>query len=128
VETAIYLRVSTDTQSTDSQRHDVERYCQLVDGRNLHFYEDTISGGKASRPQLDRLVRDMRKGRIERLVCYKLDRLGRSLTHLALLLDEMNRLGVPLICTSQGIDTSNESACGKFQLAVLMAWQNSNGR
>ena len=55
------------------------------------------------------------------MVCYKLDRLGRSLTHLALILDEMTRLGVPLICTSQGIDTSGDNPAGRLQLGVLMA-------
>jgi len=44
-----------------------------------------------------------------------------SLTHLTLILDEMNRLKVPLTCTSQGIDTSEQNACGSFQIAVLMA-------
>ena len=50
-----------------------------------------------------------------------LDRLGRSLTHLALILDEINRLKVPLIASSQGIDTSEENPAGKLQLGVLMA-------
>jgi DNA invertase Pin-like site-specific DNA recombinase len=58
---------------------------------------------------------------IERVVVYKLDRLGRSLTHMALIIEEMARLNVPLICTSQGIDTSGDSPVGKLQLGVLMA-------
>jgi DNA invertase Pin-like site-specific DNA recombinase len=64
---------------------------------------------------------DMREGKIGRVVCYKLDRCGRSLTHLCLLIDEMNRLGIPLVCTSQGIDTSENNPCAKFQLDVLKA-------
>src|SRR6058998_2325246 len=47
--------------------------------------------------------------------------LGRSLTHLALILDEISRLKVPLIASSQGIDTSEENPAGKLQLGVLMA-------
>src|SRR5690349_3624511 len=66
-------------------------------------------------------MQDMRAGNVERLVVYKLDRLGRSLTHLALILDEMNRMKVPLIASSQGIDTSNDNPAGRLQLAVLMA-------
>jgi hypothetical protein len=79
-----------------------------------------MSGASATRPALDRLLKDMRAGKLERVVCYKLDRMGRSLTHLALIIDEMARLNVPLICTTQGIDTSEGNLCGKFQLAVLM--------
>jgi DNA invertase Pin-like site-specific DNA recombinase len=67
------------------------------------------------------MVNDLRAGRLERVVTYKLDRLGRSITQLCLLVDEMTRLGVPLICSSQGIDTSSNNHCGKFQLDVLKA-------
>ena len=63
----------------------------------------------------------LRASKTARVVCYKLDRLGRSLTHLALMLDEMNRLGVPLICASRGIDTSSDNPAGRLQLGVLMA-------
>ena len=119
--TAIYVRVSTanGTQTTDSQLHEVKRYCAARGWTKLEIYEDRISGAKASRPELDRMWQDMRDGNIGRVVCYKLDRCGRSLTHLCLLIDEMNRLGIPLVCTSQGIDTSENNPCAKFQLDVL---------
>jgi len=67
------------------------------------------------------MMQNLRAGKVARVVCYKLDRCGRSLTHLCLLIDEMNRLGVPLVCTSQGIDTSENNPCSKFQLDVLKA-------
>jgi DNA invertase Pin-like site-specific DNA recombinase len=66
-------------------------------------------------------MQDIRAGKIEPLVVYKLDRLGRSLPHLALVLDELNRLKVPLIASSQGIDTSDDNPAGRLQLGVLMA-------
>lgn len=121
--TAVYVRVSTTngSQSTDSQIHEVRRYCSARGWTDLEVYDDRMSGAKASRPELDRLMKDMRRGNIARTVCYKLDRMGRSLSHLALIIDEMSRLQIPLICTSQGIDTSEDNACGKFQLGVLMA-------
>ena len=84
-------------------------------------YADKISGARTSRPELSRLMEDIRGWRVRRLVVYKLDRLGRSLTHLVLILDEINRLKVPLIASSQGIDTSEENPAGKLQLGVLMA-------
>lgn len=52
---------------------------------------------------------------------YKLDRLGRSITHLALIVRELQRRNVALICTSQGIDTSKQNPVGQLQLGVLMA-------
>jgi DNA invertase Pin-like site-specific DNA recombinase len=121
--TAVYSRISAakGAQKTDSQEFEVKRYCAARGWQDLEIYVDKLSGGKASRPELDRMVQDMRAGRIARVVCYKLDRCGRSLTHLCLLIDEMNRLGIPLICTSQGIDTSENNPCAKFQLDVLKA-------
>ena len=121
VNTALYIRVSTEGQRTESQELELRRYCRQRGWKNLAVYTDKISGAKASRPQLDRLLQDMRAGKVERLVVFKLDRLGRSLTHLALILDELNRLSVPLIASSQGIDTSNDNPAGRLQLGVLMA-------
>ena len=66
-------------------------------------------------------MQDIRAGTVERLIVYKLDRLGRSLTHLALILNELNRLKAPLIASSQGIDTSDDNPAGRLQLGVLMA-------
>jgi DNA invertase Pin-like site-specific DNA recombinase len=63
----------------------------------------------------------VRKGKVDCIVCYKLDRIGRSLVHLALIIDELSRLNVPLICVSQGIDTSSDNPVGRLQLGVLMA-------
>jgi DNA invertase Pin-like site-specific DNA recombinase len=121
VNTAVYVRVSTDYQRTDSQEQELRRYCRQRGWNNLTFFTDRISGAKASRPELDKLMQRVRAGEVERLVVYKLDRLGRSLTHLALILDELHRLRVPLIASSQGIDTSDDNPAGRLQLGVLMA-------
>ena len=119
--TAIYVRVSTNGQKTDSQKKELLDHCRKRGWKNTRLFEDKMSGAVTSRPQLERLMQEMRAGKIERLVCFKLDRLGRSLTHLALILDEMNRLQVPLVCIGQGIDTSADSPAGRLQLNVLMA-------
>jgi DNA invertase Pin-like site-specific DNA recombinase len=66
------------------------------------------------------MMKNIRGGNVERVLCYKLDRLGRSLTHLALMFDEFNRLKIPLIARSQGIDTSDDNPAGRLQLGVLM--------
>jgi len=121
--TAIYVRVSTNngSQTTDSQLLEIQKYCEMRGWTETEVFEDHVSGGKASRPALDRMMKAMRMGVLARVVCWKLDRLGRSLTHLALVIDEMTHLQVPLVCTTQGIDTSNGNPVGKFQLGVLMA-------
>ena len=90
--TALYVRVSTESQTTNSQETELRRYCRQRGWKNPLIYSEKISGAKASRPELDRLIRDARAGKIERLLVFKLDRLGRSLTHLALIIEELDRL------------------------------------
>jgi len=119
--TAVYIRVSTKEQKTDSQLRELSRYCKQRGWKKVDYYVDKISGEKSTRPELDRMMKQARKGAVQRIVTYKLDRLGRSITHLCLLVDEMTRLDIPLICTSQGIDTTEGNPCGKFQLDVLKA-------
>lgn len=119
--TAVYVRVSTSDQKTASQELELRRYCAQRGWETVKLYVDRITGASCSRPRLDDMMKDVRAGDVARVVCYKLDRLGRSLTHLALMLDELARLKVPLIASSQGIDTSDDNPAGRLQLGVLMA-------
>jgi len=88
---------------------------------NLAEYRDVINGVRFIRQGFDRLMADIRRRRLDVVVCFKLDRLGRSLPHLAQLVAELAAHGVALVCTSQGIDTSNDNPAGRLQLGVLMA-------
>ena len=121
MKTAIYCRVSTDKQSHDSQLLELRTYCERRGWGEVVEFSDTITGSKFTRRGLDALFADVRKGKVERVVVFKLDRLGRSLAHLAQLIAELTAGGVALICTSQGIDTSDSNSAGRLQLGVLMA-------
>jgi DNA invertase Pin-like site-specific DNA recombinase len=120
--TAVYVRVSTDGQTTASQEHELHAYCDRRGWRSTEIYSDQISGAKFVRPGLDALMASVRAGKVERVVVFKLDRLGRSLAHLALILDELQRHGVALISTSQGIDTSANNPVGRLQVGVAPAY------
>jgi DNA invertase Pin-like site-specific DNA recombinase len=119
--TAIYSRVSTTDQNHDPQRNELGDYCERREWKQVVEYADTISGAKFSRSGLDRLMADVRRGRIERVVVVKLDRLGRSLPHLAQLIGELDAHRVALIASSQSIDTSHDNPAGRLQMHVLMA-------
>ena len=118
---AIYTRVSTDKQTHDSQLGELREYCARRNWGKLTHYADVISGATFTRQGLDRLMADVRRGRVDTIVCFKLDRLGRSLAHLAQLVAELATFKVALVCTSQGIDTSQDNPAGRLQLGVLMA-------
>ncbi len=122
MKTAIYSRVSTDRQSHDSQLIELREYCR----RRGWFYPveftDVHSDGNGcTRAGLDDMMSQARSGRVDVVVCFKLDRLGRSLAHLAQIVGELTTHRVALICVSQGIDTSNDNPAGRLQLGVLMA-------
>ena len=118
---AIYTRVSTDKQTHDSQLGELREYCARRNWSKIAHYSDVVSGAKFTRQGLDRLMGDVRRGRVDTIVCFKLDRLGRSLAHLAQVVAELTAHGVALVCTSQGIDTSQDNPAGRLQLGVLMA-------
>jgi DNA invertase Pin-like site-specific DNA recombinase len=118
---AIYLRVSTEHQNHESQRIELEEYCQRRGWSNVRWFTDTASGAKQNRDNLNQLMELVRRGRVDTVVTFKLDRLARSLSHLAHLIAELQTHKVALICPGQGIDTSNGSPCAQFQLNILAA-------
>jgi DNA invertase Pin-like site-specific DNA recombinase len=119
--TIIYLRVSTIEQETDSQEHQVLEYCKVRGWSDPLIIRDSASGATTSRPGLETMLAHVRAGGVHQVVTYKLDRLGRSLTHLAIIVGELQMRNVALLCTSQGIDTSKQNPVGQLQLGVLMA-------
>jgi len=121
VKTALYLRVSTNEQTNEPQRRELAEFAARRGWQDLEEFSDTISGAKFTRAGLDRLMADVRRGRIARVIVVKLDRLGRSLSHLAQILGELDAHRVALIAPSQGIDTSSSNPVGRLQLNILGA-------
>jgi DNA invertase Pin-like site-specific DNA recombinase len=118
---ATYLRVSTSDQTIDSQRLELQEYCQRRGWSVVAEYTDCVSGAKFSRSGLDGLMKAVRRRHIDVILCVKLDRLGRSLPHLAGIISELDGNGVALVCSSQSIDTSDENPAGRLIMHVLMA-------
>jgi putative DNA-invertase from lambdoid prophage Rac len=106
----LYARVSTTDQSYDSQLTELREYASRRGWTQVEEIVDTVSGVRSARKGLDRLMALVRRGKIDIVAVYKLDRLGRSLSHLAGMIDEFSSDGVGLISVSQGIDTSANNA------------------
>ncbi len=119
---ALYLRVSTADQTNECQQIDLQAYCARQGWTTPTVYQDVASGGAGStRPQLERMLAEVRPGKINVVVVTKLDRLGRSLSHLALILEQFRTSGCGLIAVSQGIDTRASNPMGALMLGVLGA-------
>lgn len=107
-----YARVSTKAQKLDLQ-HDALRRAGCV----RIFDDHGVSGAKARRPGLDKALSCLRDGDV--LVIYKLDRLGRSVAHLAELLRTFEARSIHLCSLSEGIDT--QTIGGKLVFHVFSA-------
>ena len=116
---ALYARVSTLDQEPENQLAELRRYVDARSWPAAEYVDHGVSGAKDRRPALDRLLRDARRRRFDVLVCWRLDRLGRSLKHLVTLLDELQALGVGFVSLGEGIDLSTPA--GKLQLHILAA-------
>jgi len=119
---AIYVRVSTTNgQSVEMQLRDLR---QLAAQRGLEvvheFCDEGWSGAKNSRPALDAMLADARRGKFRVLLVWKLDRLGRSLAHLVRLLDDFRACGVELVSFSEGLDFSTTT--GRLMYAMVAAF------
>jgi hypothetical protein len=113
---AIYARVSTFDQEPENQQVELRRYVEARGWASAEFVDRGVSGAKDRRPALDALVRDAKRRRFDVLVCWRLDRLGRNLRHLILLLDELAALGGAFVSLAEGIDATTPA--GRLQLPL----------
>jgi DNA invertase Pin-like site-specific DNA recombinase len=91
----IYLRVSTDSQTTENQRRELKAVAKRSGWKVVDFYEDAgISGakGRDKRPSFHRLLKDATARKIDMIAAWSVDRLGRSLQHLISFLNELEAL------------------------------------
>ena len=91
-QTAIYVRVSTAQQSTRSQLADLNRWVAAQDPQawgSLVFYEDKATGKNMNRPGWQKLQAAIDARRVDRLVVWRLDRLGRTASGLCKLFDDL---------------------------------------
>lgn len=118
---ALYIRVSTLDQNPDAQRRELEAYAKRHDWDVAGVFEDRASGVDPGRPELARLLQECRAGRIECVLCWKLDRFGRSLTDCLRTLEVLESKRVRFIAASQGLDLDRSNPVSRFLLHVLGA-------
>ena len=118
---AIYARVSTEDQNAWKQIQAMEEYCKRNNYIVFNKYVDIISGSKTSRPEFNKLLSDMRLYKFNCVIVTKLDRIGRSLSHLLSLFEEFKKKGVNFIATTQNIDTTSAAGTLLFQIMGAFA-------
>jgi putative DNA-invertase from lambdoid prophage Rac len=119
---AIYGRVSTKTQSCILQMNEARTWCGRQGLTVYEEYEDWgLSGRKANRPALNKLMEDARAGKFKIVVVYKLCRFGRNVLDVINNILELDAIGVRFVSVTQGIDTNDKSPMARFMLQLLAA-------
>ncbi len=119
---AIYARVSTTDQSTESQLLDLRRYTRERGWTIFKEYCDNgVSGTKDSRPALNVLMNDAKKRRFDVVLVWRFDRFARSTKHLILALEEFKNLGVDFVSFQENIDTSSPLGSAIFTIISAVA-------
>ena len=96
------------------------RDCAATSTARTRYDDGGFSGGKLERPGLQRLLADIRAGRIEIVVVYKVDRLTRSLADFARLVEIFDGEGVSFVSVTQQFNTT--SSMGRLTLNVLLSF------
>ena len=116
---AVYLRVSTQDQSTDLQKSDLTAYAKAR-GFEYQIYEDKQTGTNGDRKALKRLLKDAKERKIDVVLCWKLDRFFRSLKDLVNTLTEFSEIGVTFISLKDNFDLT--TSAGRLMMQMLGAF------
>jgi DNA invertase Pin-like site-specific DNA recombinase len=121
---AMYLRVSTDKQSCDMQRAELEAIAARAGWQIAAIYQDEgISGakGRDKRPQFDRMLKDATRRKFDVLMAWSVDRLGRSLQDLINSMSDWQAAGIDLYLREQCVDTTTPGGRALFQMMGVFA-------
>ena len=124
IRVALYPRVSSQEQATEGysigeQIERLTKYCEAMGWDIFKIYTDPgYSGGDTNRPGLQEMLKDVREGKVDKVVVYKLDRLSRSQKDTMLLIeDEFLAHGVDFVSMSENFDTS--TPFGRAMIGIL---------
>lgn len=117
---ALYTRVSTADQTLDLQERELRGYAKARGWTKITIYADVGTGKNGDRPSLKRLLSDVRQRKCDLVLCWRLDRLFRSIRHLLAIVAELEELGVGLLSLKDNIDLT--SSTGRLMLHIISAF------
>ena len=121
---ALYIRVSTDGQTTENQRLALEAVAERRGWTITATYEDAgISGakGRDKRPGFDAMLKDATRRRFDVLMFWSIDRLGRSTAAVSAALAELDAAGVTIYADKEAMDATTPHGKAMLQMAAVFA-------
>lgn len=118
--TAIYARQSIEKNDSLSIDGQIE-LCQHECGSDFIVYKDAgFSGKNTNRPAFEELMEDVKSGKISKVICYRLDRISRSVADFGSIWDTLSRYNVDFVSVNEKFDTS--SPVGRAMLYIIMVF------
>lgn len=126
---AIYSRKSVYTGKGGSVENQIEMCRQYIstyiaggaDAEILVYEDEGFSGKSLDRPQLQKLLADSHRTHFDYIVCYRLDRISRSVSDFAPLIEDLNNRGIALVCIKEQFDTSSPMGKAMMYIASVFA-------
>lgn len=121
---AIYVRVSTNEQTTENQVRELTAWADRAGHEVVAIFDDNgVSGakGREHRKEYDKLLRGAVRREFDLVAAWSVDRLGRSLQDLVAFLQELHGAGVDLYLHQQALDTTTPSGRAMFQMMGVFA-------
>jgi DNA invertase Pin-like site-specific DNA recombinase len=118
---AAYVRVSTTEQHPEAQLQELRSYAARRGVELLEYVDHGISGRNDRRPALNELMTACRNREVSGVVVVRLDRLARSLVHMAKLGEELTELGIELVSLRESIDTSTATGRAMFGMCSVFS-------
>ena len=130
LDVALFVRVSTSSQSVDNQIYELAEICERNKWYITKVYNETVSGTKGvdERSELSAMMKDASRKKFDKIVVWSVDRLGRSMKHLVNVLSQMKDVGVDVYSYKQGIDTSTTMGSSFFHMVGIFAELENNMR
>ena len=120
---AIYVRVSTSGQTTENQTCRLQEVATRAGWSVVTIYDETISGAASvdQRTEYAAMLKDAARRRFDVLLAWDVSRLGRSLSNLVSLMEQLRTLKIDLYIDQQGLDTTTPAGRAMFQMAGVFA-------
>ena len=120
--TAIYCRVSTHQQKLDSQEDELKRWVELHRPLKVKWFRDKCSGKTMHRVGMQKILELLQSNRLEAIVVWRLDRLGRTASGLIKLFDDLRIHKCNLISLMDNLDLSTSS--GRLHCNIIASVAN----
>ena len=119
---AIYARQSVDKQDSISIESQFSMCEYETRGNSFEKYGDKgYSGKNLDRPDFERLMEDIKKGLVKRVIVYKLDRISRSILDFSSLMQTFEKYGVEFVSTTEKFDTSTPVGRAMLNICIVFA-------